>query len=144
MSTTTAKGLDNSDVDLGSGNDRLSVNASSSGSNSQATAVENSDIDTGAGNDSVSINANARSNGGGWDGSLRGRSLTYYKTSSGYSVKKHMSFCSDGTFRYSSDEGYLSGGFSAAGAGGDAGDQVATSTKRRKRRRANQRRRRKS
>ena len=55
----TAKGLANSDVDLGSGNDRLWVNASSSGGNSQATAVENSDIDTGSGNDSVSINANA-------------------------------------------------------------------------------------
>ena len=53
----TAKGLANSDIDLGSGNDFLSVSASTNGGISNATALEDSNIDAGSGNDVININA---------------------------------------------------------------------------------------
>ena len=44
----------------------LSVNTSTNGGISNATAIENSSIDAGSGNDVININANAQANGGGW------------------------------------------------------------------------------
>ncbi len=35
-----------------------------------------------------------------WNNYLRGRSLTYYNTGSGYTEKRHLSLCTDGTFYY--------------------------------------------
>lgn len=61
----------------------------------------------------------------GWVAKLKGRALTYYKTSGTYTTKRHMSLCADGTFLYKDDESYGSsmGGsnFSYVGAQGDSG-----------------------
>lgn len=68
------------------------------------------------------------SSSGAWADALRGKALTFLKTSNGLSQKKHLSLCADGSFRFVGSETYLSSGggsdFSAVGRDGDAGRWV--------------------
>ena len=60
-----------------------------------------------------------------WSQRLRGRTLRYLKTNSGYSVDKRLNLCSDGRFSYSDSDSYVSSDalsdFSAAGRSAQAG-----------------------
>ena len=57
--------IENSSIDLGSGNDRLNINANASGQGDiRAFGALDSSIDAGSGDDSVNINASANSWGG--------------------------------------------------------------------------------
>jgi hypothetical protein len=52
---------------------------------------------------------------------IKGQRLLYMYTGNGLSEKWHYDLCSDGSYRYSSNTSYLSGGFSAVGNDGKSG-----------------------
>lgn len=59
---------------------------------------------------------------GSWNAKLRGWALLYMKTTSGgLSTKKKISLCPDGTFNYSDNDTYLSGGTSGVGHTSESG-----------------------
>lgn len=62
---------------------------------------------------------------GPWAARLRGKRLTYMKTANGLSTEKHVDLCANGRFYYRGEESYLSGGFTAAGAGRNEGTWAA-------------------
>lgn len=58
---------------------------------------------------------------GQWDQLIRGRRLLYLKTGNGLAQKWFYDLCSNGTYVYSNDTGYMSGDFTAALANGGSG-----------------------